>query len=372
MALYDIESSKYTKLKKAYVVENGKYVKLKKAYVVENGKYVKIWSGGEVKYYGTIDNLSTSKYQLSGASVGQYALFGGGCSTTSSSSYSATVDTYNSSLTKGTATGLGNARTSPATTTFNGYALFVGGTNSSSVSSTVDTYNSSLTKGSATALSVARRSMGVTSTPTHALVAGGWRSGSSSLNSVETYNTSMTRGSATNLTIGNRYLTATNVGQYAIIGAGCDENTANGSTTLDVYDSSLTKSTLTMASARTHAFGTKVGDFALIGGGRDYKGNYFYDVEAWNKSLTRSLATELSYKSSYLYPTAVSNGEVATFFTIPSSVYAQCYDESLTKIKSISMSSSDTCAGAVAGDYAVLVGGYAYGKTGMVEAIQIA
>jgi len=44
MGIYDVESGKTSKLKKAYVVENGKTVKLKKAYVVENGKLAKLWS----------------------------------------------------------------------------------------------------------------------------------------------------------------------------------------------------------------------------------------------------------------------------------------------------------------------------------------
>lgn len=50
MGAFDVESSKYTKLKKAYVVEGGKYVKLPKGFVVEGGKYVKIWSAGG-KYF---------------------------------------------------------------------------------------------------------------------------------------------------------------------------------------------------------------------------------------------------------------------------------------------------------------------------------
>lgn len=44
MGMYDVESGKTSKLKKAYVVENGKTVKLKKAYVVENGKLAKLWN----------------------------------------------------------------------------------------------------------------------------------------------------------------------------------------------------------------------------------------------------------------------------------------------------------------------------------------
>lgn len=54
--MYDVESGKTSKLKKAYVVENGKAVKLKKAYVVENGKLAKLWSSASPLFVLTSSN----------------------------------------------------------------------------------------------------------------------------------------------------------------------------------------------------------------------------------------------------------------------------------------------------------------------------
>ena len=72
MAIYDIENSKYTALKKAFVVENGKYVPLKNAFVVEGGKYVKVWSsslnayvacGASGKVAHSADGITWTAYQ---------------------------------------------------------------------------------------------------------------------------------------------------------------------------------------------------------------------------------------------------------------------------------------------------------------------
>ena len=60
MGVFDVESSKYTKLKKAFSVEGGKYVKLKKAFVVEGGKYLKLWSGSVGYFFTKSGNVCTS------------------------------------------------------------------------------------------------------------------------------------------------------------------------------------------------------------------------------------------------------------------------------------------------------------------------
>ena len=80
--------------------------------------------------------LSVGRSYFSATSIGGYALFGGGLS---NSTYSSTVDAYNSSLTRSTPTALNIARYDLAATTVGNYALFGGGAGNGS-KSTVDVY----------------------------------------------------------------------------------------------------------------------------------------------------------------------------------------------------------------------------------------
>ena len=90
----------------------------------------------ELSYYGTATALSVARYYLAGASVGDYALFGGG---TDDESMFTTVDAYNTSLTRSTPTALSEGRAALAGASVGDYALFGGGY-TGSVSSVVDAY----------------------------------------------------------------------------------------------------------------------------------------------------------------------------------------------------------------------------------------
>ena len=79
--------------------------------------------------------LSAARNYLAGASVGNYALFGGG----TASSYSSVVDAYDTSLTRSTPTALSAARNYLAGASVGNYALFGGGTTGSG-SGVVDAY----------------------------------------------------------------------------------------------------------------------------------------------------------------------------------------------------------------------------------------
>ena len=100
-------------------------------------------STGKLSYYGTATALSVARRYLAGASVGNYALFGGGYA----GSYTDVVDAYNTSLTRSTPTALSVARYSLAGASVGDYALFGGGyTSSYSASAVVDAYDNSHTR----------------------------------------------------------------------------------------------------------------------------------------------------------------------------------------------------------------------------------
>ena len=164
-------------LENLYKQQNSKARKVKKGYIGVAGIARPFFSAEQkLEYYGTADNLSTTKYRLAATSVGNYALFGGGYA---SSVYESTIDTYTSSLVKGTATDLSSARSYLAATNVGNYALFGGG-NASSALKIVDTYTSTLVKGTATHLSQSKGCLAATSVGNYALFGGGKKSTSSS------------------------------------------------------------------------------------------------------------------------------------------------------------------------------------------------
>ena len=120
-------------VKKVYIGVNGVARKVKKIYIGVANIARQVFGGGELRYYGTATSLSEARKYLAATSVGNYALFGGGDSST--------VDAYDTSLTRSTPTALSVARESLAVASVGNYALFGGGFYSSSEgSSTVDAY----------------------------------------------------------------------------------------------------------------------------------------------------------------------------------------------------------------------------------------
>jgi hypothetical protein len=80
---------------------------------------------------------------IASTTIGQFALFGGGYFynySNSTPNYYATIDCYNSSLTRSAVTGLDVARSYSAATTVGNYALFGGGAATNSTNN-VDVYS---------------------------------------------------------------------------------------------------------------------------------------------------------------------------------------------------------------------------------------
>ena len=120
-------------VKKVYIGVNGVARKVKKIYIGVANIARQVFGGGELSYYGKATSLSEARSFLAATSVGNYALFGGGES-------SSTVDAYNTSLTRTLPTALSEGRGYLAATSVGNYALFGGGDNGSGDRSTVDAY----------------------------------------------------------------------------------------------------------------------------------------------------------------------------------------------------------------------------------------
>jgi len=220
---------------------------------------------------GTLTNsrLGVEASRLAATTVGNYALFGGGYNKwhvfenwqyKTKEAWQNHVTAYNSSLTKSVPGGLNLGRRGLAATTVGNYALFGGGIQSGTTSSIVDTYNTSLTKGTATSLSVPRDDLTATTVGGYAIFAGGWNDGD--VNTVDAYNTSLTRVSCSPLQTARDKLNSTTLGDFAFIG--CSEATTN----IDVYDKNLTKVfILQTLQARCFYGAATIGNYALFGGG---------------------------------------------------------------------------------------------------------
>ena len=128
-------------LENVYIIDkNGNKRRIKSVYIGVKGKAKKIADtiSNLYKYSETPTNLSQARSYLAATSIGNYALFGGGYISSSSS----VVDAYDTSLVKTTPTPLSVGRDSLAATSIGNYALFGGGRlSASSYSSDIDAYS---------------------------------------------------------------------------------------------------------------------------------------------------------------------------------------------------------------------------------------
>ena len=106
-------------LLQCYIGNDGVAHKVIKGYIGVNGVARKIYDP-ELAFYGLssykTDNLNYSRSGLATASIGDYALFGGGGTSR--------VESYNSSLVHSNATSFNSTKQNLAATTIGNYALF--------------------------------------------------------------------------------------------------------------------------------------------------------------------------------------------------------------------------------------------------------
>lgn len=362
-------------IKKIYLGINNIARKVKKGYVGVAGVARPFWTGGELSYYGQATDLQTAKRFFTGTANNNYAIFAGGYPDT------ATVDAYNSSLTKTTPANLNRARRTFASASINGKALFFGGyysTYSSAYNGSpyTDVYNDSLTHTTATNLSNSPWYNAAASNNNYAINAGGmvrqnYDDGSHSLVPtaiVNAYNSGLTRSIPTALSEARFNHTAASNGDVVFFAGGSNENGVYGrSATVDSYNNSLTRTKLTnLSTQREELAGINVGDYALFAGGNygfSMSGDYVdrNTVDAYNRSLTRIPADSLSVARTFLAATKI--GEFAIF--VAGDTYlgkgtntVDVYDLSLTHTISVSLPVSlyDMSAATI-GDKAIIAGG---------------
>ena len=201
------------------------------------------------------NKLSVARKSLAAASVGGYAVFAGGRNAAEYSGRTdyATVDAYNASLTRTTPTGLSVARSGMGAASVGGYALFGGGVVLTSqwqykYYSTVDAYNASLTRTTPTGLSVARSGMGATSVGGYALFGGGVVEtldlmGNNSIKNfatVDVYTEYLTKSTGQSLPSARYYLAAAAIGDYALFAGGSFYNGSVTSEQNNVYAYKIT------------------------------------------------------------------------------------------------------------------------------------
>ena len=229
-------------------------------------------------YYKTIEGYNTSLTKVTAtansphvyggvATINNYAIFCGGMTSSQSGNY--VSEAYNSSLTK---TDLANISDVDATGAFNKSYAIIATSNKD-----VDTFNSSLTKGTASKLldSVSIATAGGTTAGdgAYALFACGRNSSGSAIATVVAYNTSLTRSLPTMLSVARYSMGTTSLGDYAIFGGGY--GSSGVVKTVDAYDASLTRTTQTdLTDSKYALMAASVGDFALFAGGWQSNGGY--------------------------------------------------------------------------------------------------
>jgi len=153
-----------------------------------------------IKYYAAATELSDSRYDLAAATVGNYALFGGGLGAINGNGGYSTVDAYDTDFTHSNPTRLSTARGAIRATANGQYALFAGGYDYyySKGFTTVDAYDESLTRSIPEELSTTetqtRSHVGATSIGDYALFAGGGYT-----SAVDAYDQTLTHSTATPL-----------------------------------------------------------------------------------------------------------------------------------------------------------------------------
>ena len=352
------------KIKKGYIGVDGVARKIKKAYIGIGGVARPCWSdGGQLVYYGLADDLTYRRYDAASTHVGNYAIFAGGCQTPGG--VHKTVEVYNSSLSKSTASNLSSTGTDPATES-NPVATHVGNYAVVITNKFIDAYSESLIKSNPTQPNTSKNNTSATHVGNYALFAGG-----SSYNSllgmyeengiVDVYNTSLTHTTTTNLGKARFGAAATHVGNYAIFaGGGTTPSTMNY---VDAYDSSLTKisNISTLSVGRQCLAATCVGSYALFGGGINNSSVKYDTVESFDSSLVRSLQTTLQSSRYYLSATHVDNFAIFAGGYDTKDNPADCvdvYNMSLTRESQTALSRPVVSPAAThVGNYAIFAGG---------------
>ena len=364
------------KVSKIYFGAAGVAKKVTKGYIGgSDGKAKLFFSGGPESATlskKTTLTLATARFSFGATSIGNYVLIAGGGISTNSDTNTNTVETFNKSLTRGTATALTFSPRDPAAVSNGTYAIITGGVNGDGYFYGTDScragvaYNSSLTQ---TVLTSSQYVIGPgTSTTTFnntALIFGGFHGyddgEGTDLKVLYKINTKLTRTNQ-QLTMMGAYSAAASISNYAIFaGGGIPRNNTfigeGGSTSGCALNSSFTSKSITLSIGRLWHTGGSVNNYALFAGGCYYNKSYNEvdatdTVDVFNTSLSRSSAAVLPY--------ATSDGDLAAsvygHHIINNSGRIVAYNYSLTQstLSSIMSSTEPQSCTAVLGNYAFI------------------
>lgn len=363
------------RIRKGYVGVDGVARRIRKAYIGVGGVARPCWGTGTLTRYGIISQIVGGINKLAAASVGtykKYALFAGGLDTASASTGQRDAVwardgflTYLSDITP-----LGQKRYDLSGVSFGDYAIFAGGAyhrdgiGSDVITFETDAYDVSLTHNSAIShLSKSvQKPAAATIGNAYALFVGGYPLTSNGYSYADAYDVSLTHSVIDSIIDGMNKHAGASVGDYALFAGGV--NASNGiCDRVCAYDKSLTRSEpAKITSSCYYPAGASVGDYAMFIGGYGSNG-YKGDIDVYDKSLTHLTKPASSSGTSYIgFTVTVGNGDYALFVDKENRsnvVYA--FDRSLTRTiftgtQGLSDKKVDGAA-AAAGDYAIFVGG---------------
>lgn len=345
----------YYKAKKGFITVDSVYRKIKKGFITVGGIFKQIFGGGKLSYYGTATALSYVRHWHTATSVGNYALFIGG-STNSTTAVIAPVDAYDPSLVRSSAPNLQSGRSYLNSTTVGNYAVVGPGYNSSGRYNThVDAYDTSLVRSTLTNMSTACIYYGAASNDNYAIFVGG-KEGSTTPN---VYDKNLTKYTSTVERIGYSVIEplSTRIGEYALFGGGYLEDDDYTESRYEVY---AYNNSLTMSIASPLPVYSVCSQATFVDGHAIFPGN---DVNstAYNKSLTQTLidgCRKVKYRG------ATSLGGYAIFAGAGAMSgskkygYVDIYDSSLTHTIGTDIVAARERKGATVGDFALFGGGY--------------
>ena len=344
--------------------------KIKKGYVGVGGVARPFFSGGGLPtYYGHVTNPSTARFNMSGVTIGNKAVFAGGVESSSyhGSTASRAIDVYDSSLAL-TTSYLGTAKQCMAGIgTKDGWALLAGGktrgVDSQTCTDVVQKLDASLAlTTAASGLAYGLYDAGAGTVGGYALVAGGHTNTSSGQRpEVYAYDSALTRLQVSSLKANNSQVSGCSLDNMVIFAGGVTE------TNVVAYNASLTQTVSSQTYYQRHPAAAPLGEKAIFAGGVDSNNSYQSAVYVCDSSLTVTAASQSLTKANA--PAGIAfDGYVAFGYGYTGSTMSpwRCdiFDESMTMTHiddgdshgNLVQSASEIVSAAKAGNYAIFAG----------------
>lgn len=292
---------KARRITKAYIGVGGKAREIVAGYVGIGGKARQFWSGGKVKFIGTVEKTRHTYYETT--NTASYLLFG-----SYPSEDSPHIDAYNNNLVRSNCPDYKYGRGGMGAARAGNYALFGGGHYSSgSHYDTVEVYDNNLTHTTTSLVDGYYQTHGCSAGTTGIIGIGKTASNSTSGSYSNDYNFFSSSLVRTTSTIGSDYKRrcpcTVSTGTYGIFAGGLisTTSTTHPLTTIDAFNQNQVRTGLLLSERRywdeTTRAGVAINGNAIIPGGQERtSGSYGYlnIVDVINPNLVRSTISPLS------------------------------------------------------------------------------